>query len=428
MMRLSQNKTRPSLFILIVFFSMSQGLFALETTKTYTIAKDIIQMLTRDFSIGNDYQDALQGSKDDQVKIEEKCMTDFPNLEKKKLSTNRFIEEIKNATEILVKENHLSKKCDHFYDNLDITLTPEQIRLYVELQHSIADKEEAEEKRPTIHLHLRGKKINQKDPLNIARFGILGGVGPISDSHLIKKVLKALHKLNPNEAFDYISIDLLSAPIPRPPLYWKLPKLIYYAKKRVLGFTHNNYDKMWVASNTAHTNFHILKNPWFFYNTQRWDNLTEKVAEEIKKDISKKRLGKNGKVLVLGTLSAFKKNLYPKLLKKNGVDAIMPNYTNQKNFQQLINDIKSGSFPKSLLFSRFISFVNSGLNNDPDISHILLSCTELAIIVNKKNVKRFIKKQSKKRKYPLTIMDSEDIFVKSIANEINRSAAKLKEK
>ena len=215
---------------------------------------------------------------------------------------------------------------------IKIELPPRCIHEYKKLQRQIASLVPDEEKRPTVYLKLRGNLENRQT----FSVGLLGGTGPIADSHFIEKVV---HQI-PKNLWPYLAINLLSSPPPRKPLGLKLPHVLRYVKK-VYTFANTPHHFMWLTSNTAHSNLHLIKNRAFTHKPERWLDMRSKVVKSI--SVSDSTSPNRKKVLILGTQSAREKNLYSDELAKIGVSFELLSDPEQGAITKLITEIKTGT-------------------------------------------------------------------------------------
>ena len=175
---------------------------------------------------------------------------------------------------------------------------------YCALQLKMAEMIPDEPLRPTVDLQLRGKNCtaDQKS------FGILGGVGPLSDAEILKKVMEGL---TPDQR-ENVKIDLLSMPPPRS-LEQKTLRIINYTSNIVAWGQREHINHISVTSNTAHANLSKLE----VLTTGKMLSLADRVVGHIKKEdehIREDDPTKKTKTLVLGTKEAYDKKLYPTLL------------------------------------------------------------------------------------------------------------------
>lgn len=273
---------------------------------------------------------------------------------------------------------------------------------YCHLQEEIAKLIPEECFRPTIDLQLRGDKVNEQQ----STFGILGGVGPLSDAEILKRVMEGMDP----EAREKVKIDLLSKPPPRTTQQKVSRGLGYSLGVRSFG-SRPGINKICVTSNTAHANLSAL-------NTlcqNKMISLADKVVDKIKEDEAQGPT----RTLVLGTKEAYDKKLYPHLLENKQLQVKVVSPEDSLRLQDMINTTKGGQ-PRVVAMA-FLDFINNEIQNaeiqDTPITHILLGCTELPMILANLPVERrheFLELQKK-----ITFVDTEEIFADSIRKEIS---------
>ena len=295
------------------------------------------------------------------------ALVDFPKEnETKKEWVSKIME---NCLDIDSKNESSKKIC--------LKLPMNKIKFYKELQEKIADRLPKESTRPTIELEIIGDNAKIDAEYD---FGIIGGVGCLSDANLITDTVTEMLKNNPEEAQN-IKIHLLSCPPPRGLLESK--GLLKYGM-RISNFFKQNHAKTIIASNTAHVNFDFLKK---FDKKGTLEHIPKKIATGIKTDRHTNSQGHKN-VLVMGTMQAYKAKLYPKILasKEVKVDSQKVNKKQAKELQRIIDNVKSNKLNDQDKES-FLSMIKDSIEDSIEEhsekpSHLLLACTELPLIIN----------------------------------------------
>jgi aspartate/glutamate racemase len=266
----------------------------------------------------------------------------------------------------------------------------EASELYLKVQKLIADKIPSEYNRPVISLKLYSNHYH----LNSKHIGILGEMGPLSDAHLLNKIIKNLRKSRVNSGY---LIHLFSLPPPRKTSEQIIGGVKYFLRLRT--FLNKNYKEYYLASNTAHLNFNIMKK---IASSANIIYLPSLISNKVKDSIS------DESVVVLGTTTAWKKKLYPKVLRALNVKTLNPISSEQKILQSWINRIKENY----LIPSKAIELLDHvrSLAMRKNSKYILLACTELPLGLGD-NI-RVLENEG------FTIFDTEDMFAEIIAESL----------
>ena len=193
---------------------------------------------------------------------------------------------------------------------------------YCALQKRIARLIPIEEHRPTIDLRLIGERARPDSP---STYAIIGGIGPLSDAEIVKKIITHL----PSRLQNSVKISLLSSPPPRS-LWQKMINGFNYTS-HLVSFLNGDHYEMCLASNTAHLNYDTIHR----FGRDNSIHLVSKISDRIQN---------NGfrKVLVLGTTPAFQQQLYPRFLEQRAVECVMPSIEQQEIVQDVIDQTKQG--------------------------------------------------------------------------------------
>lgn len=279
-----------------------------------------------------------------------------------------------------------------------INFPASKFKYYCELQKAIAKLIPSEALRPTIDLRLRGSQSLPDQP----SFGILGGVGPLSDAEILEKVM---HHLTPDQ-LKTIKIDLFSSPPPRTKAHKILRGLRYLMGVREFA-KRPEIKRMCVASNTAHGNLETLQK----ICRGKMINLVDHVVSTVVDD---RRSIPEPRVLVLGTKEAYDNRLYPKALMGKGLQSNIVNHVASVQLQEMIDGAKTGQ-PLRPIAVKLLGLIHSEIEKAKagghPLTHILLGCTELPMILSALTAEERATFQQVK------IVDSEQIFADVIARE-----------
>ncbi|MCL6272079.1 aspartate/glutamate racemase family protein [Sansalvadorimonas sp. 2012CJ34-2] len=250
---------------------------------------------------------------------------------------------------------------------MTLTLKPTEISRYVALQESIAKLIPEELDRPTIDL-----TIEVPGGSATRTFGIIGGVGPVSDAHMTEKMLSELQEKGVR--LSEVKVQVYSSPPPRTLTEKSIRGLAYL--NGVREFVKRGHDHLVLASNTAHCHIDSFESGKVLDSGGRMVNCVTKIAKSIHEE-------KPSSVLVLGTSQAYEKELYPKEFHSLGVPAIVPNNSYQTQIQNLIEQVKKspGSCIQDAdeIFRIVVENYLLACRQYTAPSHILLSCTELPL-------------------------------------------------
>lgn len=293
-------------------------------------------------------------------------------------------------------------------------IRPKQVPQYVALQEALAQLLPDEFNRPTLMLTVRGAKRGSQH--DVPDFGLLGGIGPLSDANMLQRFVK--DQADP----DHIHLQLLSAPPPRPAERKQGTYLrhLHNYLGAMRAFFKLPHKRAALLSNTAHVNFKMLG---AFFAPRNAINLVEKNVLAIK------ALAPD-RVLVLGTLEASKQALYPKAFKQHGIAYTMPvdeenkpSLAAQRSMQAIIDQAKQGN--REIAANILLNFIKAQVNTSQP-SHIFLSCTELTLLAdtklrNGKSMADTLRTWLDKHHPNTKLLDSESLMI----NTLNKTANNL---
>jgi aspartate racemase len=202
--------------------------------------------------------------------------------------------------------------------------------------------------------------------------GILGGMGPEATALFYQAVIEECQQqYGAKNDEDYPEIFICSLPIPSPIINFKesnkiLPMLIDGIDK--LKMVGANFVS--IPCNTVH----------FFYDdlVSDQDIPIINMIEETAKKLNLKKIKSIG---LLATTSTISNRLYQKVFEKFGIEIFIPE--NQDMITQIILNILAGNKnqgDKNTLIKIGRSLIDYGAEG------IVLGCTELPILINKKDV------------------------------------------
>jgi len=313
----------------------------------------------------------------------------------KNVNANQWVDKIINTFQI-------TKNSEKTNLIVKLKLNNTNYHFYNLLQKKIATLIPTEANRPTIDL----KIIGEKAPVQKKFFGIVGGVGPLSDAAILDLTIKKLYA-------ETVKIHLYSSPPPRQQNFITLLKNLWNycinLKKFLRKTSINRYS---IASNTAHLNFNFLQR----LARNRIFNLVNQVVENISASKTK-----NTRILILGTFQGRKKFLYEKLFKKNKIKSFSLPLKTALSVQKIIDNVKANKndLQNSVRLVNLIKKkVIQAQKQDKSITHILLGCTELPLCLE------FFGKDFQKKleaEIGVKIINTEKTFAKIIANQISKS-------
>lgn len=267
-------------------------------------------------------------------------------------------------------------------------LSPDRIEEYKKLQNEISLLIPEESKRPVIILRIVGKERSANEK---AEIGLLGGMGPLSDAHIVSTMLKADPK-NPTKN-DMTNLLLVSAPPPRaeqPEDERKQHKSFRMKWLYYLG--ENNCKAYAMLSNTAHLHrqgFRFVAGDYAgminkLTGTTKFINLVREISTHLKEET------KDGdkSILVLGTTEAAVGNLYPSELgdkatfqfgKKAPAADKVPK--EQVDLQNWVNAAKTSVAEAEKIRDPFLKAMAAWIV-DAKPSHVLFACTEIPMFLS----------------------------------------------
>ncbi|MGI9278730.1 MAG: hypothetical protein ACR2PX_03760 [Endozoicomonas sp.] len=282
---------------------------------------------------------------------------------------------------------------------LRLYLKPDQIGYYVAFQKLIAEELPEEIDRPGIWLSVRQKYLKRPQ----SNLAIIGGMGPLADADLTRRVVL---KLNERKDFSWQSsgLEVLSMPPPRRVKHWRYSckyfyKLISFGESPFLG--QGNFDRYALASNTAHQYAKMVG--VLVFNFAEFINLVERNTRRLKS------LNPQG-ALILGTSQAASSQLYKPYLAAYNIPFAMPR--RQSLFQHMIYEAKSGALVDPKLFHRAVFDEVRWLSeNQFNVSHVFLACTELSLIKTEDSYRVL-------QEHDLILIDSQVLFSEHLSDEL----------
>lgn len=238
-----------------------------------------------------------------------------------------------------IKKRAQQKKSanDLFFQRI---ILPENIEAYKQLQEEIAKIFPNEYDRPTIKLTIIGNARFNPEKKGKPDLALMGGVGPLSDAHVICGLVDDLKK---KEAVDNMHVVLLSAPPPRAEA--KIGSSARYLRQ-IIQFTRIDAGGYAMLSNTAHINADRFKSLLKYPN--RFIHLVDHLSKNLLDDLKKSQQTSH-KILILGTTLAADKKLYPNILsniaakmKHIAIKSVLPDAKHQVHLQNYIYKIKAG--------------------------------------------------------------------------------------
>ncbi len=253
---------------------------------------------------------------------------------------------------------------------------------YLRLQKLIAKHIPKESQRPLFSLHLQ---LQPGTPTQTV--GLLGGMGPLSDAHILAKVANLINiKSTPKNT----ALHLLSAPPPRTfgEIIWDGPRYLW----QIWEFFRSGYDRFFLLSNTAHLHYEALSfitlQGTIFHLPKAIVALITPTADDI---------------LIFNTSRGVDGQLFQEILDNSNFLYLLPDEKSQSDLQAWIDQAKKGTFSKEDR-RLFINFVDN-LMKKSGSRHILLGCTELPLAFGD---------QLNKIKSQYVVYDSELILVHEI--------------
>ena len=226
-----------------------------------------------------------------------------------------------------------------------------EVMLYQEFQIEMARRYPREIHRPVVKLNLITEGARET-------VGILGGMGPLSDSKILVEVVSRLEeeKIKKN-------ISLLSLPPPRGLVDYLRYGLSYFIHFN--DFMKNNFSQVFLASNSAHTNLWLLK---LMGEAQLYFNLPQYIVNSIGKSTVEQP------ILILGTTALWESKLYENLMKDKNIPYLSLKENDQISIQLLINNIKAQG-PQPAETKNYLQRISKKYGTN----RLLLACTELPL-------------------------------------------------
>ncbi|MGY0219786.1 aspartate/glutamate racemase family protein [Endozoicomonadaceae bacterium StTr2] len=311
-------------------------------------------------------------------------------------------------TSRVLREHAIYEGNNYCQQCITLELSPDQAGYYHDLQKAIAERLPQESHRPTIDLTIRGSKVQSQG----AKFslGVLGGVGPISDSVIVQQTFE---NLTPEQA-EHVQVNVFSCPPPRTKSEMA-KSLADYGLNMQRFSSRKELGAYVVASNTAHVNLNMLKEAMGFGD--RMHNMVAEVAGQIQRD------NPEG-VLVLGTSMAYSKDMYPKQLDIMGVKPVRVQPAGKQDDLQKIIDRtkrKGNDSEREQLYQFAVKQIDEYKKQSGEkVSHVLLGCTELPMALGEEGMRKLEKDTGVK------IVDTEAVFARAYATMLRNKSGDLK--
>lgn len=264
------------------------------------------------------------------------------------------------------------------------------------LQHRLAQLIPQESRRPTIELLVASSDWNE----TYGSYGIVVGMGPLSDSQILKEVLQHYNSSDNKKPF---RLHLLSIPPPRTPYELMTKGPLYFW--RISSFLQNSFHCVFLASNTAHTHLSFLRS----LSKSPIVDLTQSVVDSIPSGDSS--------TLLLCTVAAHRSLLYETLFRNRQLPYLTPEPDQKERIQLIINSTKEGKSLSSNetsdhlgmeLYELILSMTIHAAGQRA--KRILLGCTELPIAL--RNYHHILSQDG------FELLDTEKIFAKVISEFI----------
>ena len=192
----------------------------------------------------------------------------------------------------------------------------------------------------------------------------------------------------------------------------------------MLNFATLEHDKYYLLSNTAHLNLSLFQmivgktwlRSWNQEKIPQVVNLVEFVTDEVIK--------KNyfHKILILGTLTAYKYKLYPSYFLKNGLSENDFYTLSEEDFttiQECIDNIKQGRFEESgkKISKLVVDAIKQIRASGKEVNEVLCGCTEIPLALKSRwNLEHKLAELGEES--PIFI-DTAELFARKIAQDIN---------
>lgn len=206
---------------------------------------------------------------------------------------------------------------------------------YLKYQELVADAIPVELQRPSV-------VVNLGDP-NGYPVILVGGMGPISDASILKKLCESDAFLN---QFD---VTVLSMPPPRSALHAnRIFDHFSCLRTHIAAIVNASRYKTascFMTSNTAHTAFKTFD----FALTRGIDARLENVVQGVARQLEAYMDGREGRLILLTTYVTWKSRMYDDLLE--GVDLVrVPDSATAKSIQAAVNAGKANKSDMSIIF------------------------------------------------------------------------------
>ena len=278
-------------------------------------------------------------------------------------------------------------------------------RRYYFIQKKMSQIIPREYKRPIIEFHFEGSEWKAGDPTCC----IVGGMGPVSDSQLLDKVLQKTSTVHAMKTSKKFHIKLLSIPPPRAAIELLCGGFSYFC--RLWAFLRIPCDRVYLASNTAHiylSMFRTLSAAPVIDMTQQVTNYLASPLVSSDEKVGSPNHQPSPRVLILGTLAGHKNQLYESKLRDRNIQFVTLSFEDKVFVQEVIDSTKENRLLTKQI-SNLMKIIQKSFENDRfDI--LLLACTELPIALQE-----IVSNQSLTiGNDVVTVVDSELIFAEIV--------------
>ena len=348
----------------------------------------------------------------------------------------------------ILKTYSIEKNSNCADKRIQLRMAPKNWVYYSALQEAIAKFIPAENHRPTIDLVLSDSSEEQVR----TTIGIAGGTGPLSDSELLGKIMKDLLNDSSQKKIDWknFAINLYSAPPPRAATEAVFRPRYFTGMGDFASRGHNKY---YLASNTAHLKINEFR--WLVTEMTQLrpsrqihsDPVVDLVHSVSTDAVKVKSKAEGPRVLILGTLQAFEKHLYPEYLLHEGMQEsvkreegatlgtgplvggfnVLESEERAKQLQALIDLAKSGKIEEagnniSVFVQEEVAQIHA---RGGSVNKIILGCTELPLALNHRLLEHLKRTIQKKYGEHVEFINTETIFSRKIVSDIRFSVEVL---
>ena len=342
---------------------------------------------------------------------------------KQALISLRGSQEAEEWANFIIRGHKIGSLHNHSHTQIPINLTPDKVEYYDILQKKIAEIIPEEYNRPTIEVAIKKEGAIIKNTTCI-----LGGMGPMSDAAIVKKGVELINekgRAGDPDPWDDTQIVILSSPAPLRGAK-QLSNILMLKPwnsriKEFMSRSETTYKgqnvRYFIASNTGHVHIRSKRGPLALgLYKDKIRNMPNTIATGIH-NYFMQTPEKKGKVLILGTSEAAKKELYPTEFKKNQMDpdSFVTISDKDQNELQRIIDLTKQSRLQNMDLEKLKDIIARAKEENPGITHILLACTELPMALGE--AKGYIKSLATGRN-PIAVIDTEEIFAEQIASNV----------